>query len=176
VLEQLAAWYGIADEIDAAALARLLGTTQAWVNVRAARSRKGAPRLVCKRAPDGGRVRGSNNRLVFDVEDVSRFVTDVERMVTRVEAPNLGTATLPLVSAADPRIGTLWNTLEMLRGRTAARWYGATTRPIGDPTAFFISNAHRGYSVAWPGDGAFRPIAANENAPMPIQTHGGAEQ
>lgn len=166
VLEQLAAWCRIADEIGATPLANIFGTTPGWVSAQAVRRKKGhAPRLVCKRDPGRAVVRGADDRLLFDVEDVFSYVTDVERLVTRLEAPHLGSATLPLVSAEDPRIGTAWSTLEILRGQSAAPWQGVVRHAFAEPAAFFISRGHRGYSVAWT-DGrsaALRPLAANDN-------------
>jgi hypothetical protein len=178
VLEQLAAWCRIADEIGAIALANIFGTTPGWVSAQAVRRKKGrAPRLVCKRDPGRAVVRGADNRLLFDVEDVFSYVSDVERLVTRLEAPHLGSATLPLVTATDPRIGTAWNTGELFHARTATWRYGAARRAFGEPTAFFISNERRGYSVTWsdlPGN-AVDPLAANDNTLATTHARGGAK-
>ncbi|MBA3671257.1 MAG: hypothetical protein H0W68_04450 [Gemmatimonadaceae bacterium] len=179
VLEQLTEQYRIADEIDTVTVARLFGTTTTWVTLHAVKPKKDrAPRLVCKQAPSGARLRGANNRLLFDLEDVSTFVSEFERVVTNVEAPHLGGATLPLVSATDPRIGTAWNTLEMFRSNTATRQYGAVKRALGAPVAFHISTAGRGYSALWPLErrSALRPLAANDNLPVTMLASGGVNR
>ena len=178
VLEQLAVWCRIADEIGAIALANIFGTTPGWVSAQAVRRKKGrAPLLVCKRDLGGAVVRGADNRLLFDVEDVFDYVSDVERRVTRLEAPHLGSAALPLVTATDPRIGTTWNTGDLFHARTATWGYGAATRAFGEPAAFFISNERRGYSVAWsdfPGT-VVHPLAANDNRLLTTHARGGAK-
>ncbi|HEY1816363.1 MAG TPA: hypothetical protein VGG74_28645 [Kofleriaceae bacterium] len=179
VHEQLAELYKVADEIDSVAVARLFGTTNTWVTLHAVKPKNDrAPRLVCKQAPNGARLRGANNRLLFDLEEISRFVSKFERLVTDVEAPHLGSATLPLVTATDPRIGTAWNTLEMFRSQTATRQYNAVKRALGSPIAFHISSAGRGYSVLWPEArrSALRPLAANDNESVAMLTCGGAKR
>lgn len=174
VLDKLASWYRIADEIDHIALAGLLGTTPRWVMMQAARPpKRHTPRLACKRAPGQSHVRNTNNRLVFDIEDVSTFVSDVERLVSLAEAPPLRSVRLPLVTATDPRIGTAWNTLDMFHSRTSDRWNRATRSAFGEPTAFFISSARCGYSVVWSGGWSGRRTpAANDNAPTTLQARG----
>lgn len=120
-------------------------------------------------------MRGADGRFLFDLEQVSTFVSDLERLVTQLEAPHLGNASLPLVSASDPRIGTAWNTLEMFRSKTATRQYGAVKRALGTPIAFHISTAGRGYSVLWPEERrtALRPLAANDNSYASMLACGG---
>lgn len=169
VLEQLAERYRIADEIDTVTLARLLGVSNTWVTLHAARPKKGqAPRLASKHTPNGARQRGPDGRFLFALDHVSAFVADFERLVTEVEARHLGSATLPLVSAMDPRIGTAWQTLETFRGETATRQYGAIKRKLGEPVAFCIGTTARGYSLLWPTArrSALRPLVANDNFPM----------
>lgn len=169
VLEQLTEMYKVADEIDTVALARLLGVSNTWVTLHATKAKKGrGPRLICKHAVNGARMRGADGRFLFDLEQVSAFVSDFERVVTQAEARRVRSTTLPLVSAMDPRIGTAWNTLEMFRSMTATRQYGAVKRALGEPTAFCISSTARGYSALWPDErrSALRPLAANDNAPV----------
>jgi hypothetical protein len=176
VHEQLAELYKQADEIDTIALTRLLGTTTTWVTLHAMKPKKGrAPRLACKRAPSGARMRGANNRLLFDLEDVSSFVCAFEHLVTQIEAPHVGSGTLPLVASTDPRIGTTWHTLDMFRAMTATRQWGAVKRALGVPVAFQISTAGRGYSLLWPEErrNALRPLAANDNMPAEMRVCGG---
>lgn len=106
------------------------------------------------------------------------YVSDVERLATRVEAPLLGSPTLPLVSATDPRIGTAWSALEMFRDRTARWQYGAVKRAFGEPAAFFISSERRGYTVAWSdvSRSAIHPLAANDNVRVTTRACHGASR
>jgi hypothetical protein len=149
VLERLAKQYRTSDEIDTVALARILGVTPTWVTLHASKPKKRehAPRLVSLRAPNGSRLRGADGRFLFELERVTSFVTDFEQFVAQVEVPG---ATLPLVSARDPRIGVDWLTLEQFRNETPTRQYAAIKRSLGAPLAFCISTSGLGYSLLWP--------------------------
>lgn len=151
VFRRVAELFRTAEAIDSIALARLLGVTSNWVTQHAQRPKKRhAPRLVCKRDQTGARLRADNNRLVFDLDEVSAFVSDFELLVTQAEAPALRGNTLPLVSAQDPRIGTDWLTLEDFRRDTETKQYAAIKRALDAPVAFCISSSGLGYSVLWP--------------------------
>jgi hypothetical protein len=175
VLEQLTELYRIADEIDAAALARLLGVTRTWLIRYATRPKKRrSPWLTCKEIERGARMRTANNRLLFDLDDISAFVAEFEELVTNLEAPHLGGVTLPLVSATDPRIGTMWNPLEAFRSRIVAWQHGAVRRSLGTPIAFHISTAGFDYCALWPEERG--PLAVNDNLPVTQPTCGGAKR
>jgi hypothetical protein len=149
VLEGLTELYRSSDEIDTTALARLLGVTPTWVTLHASKPRKKdhAPRLVSMKAPTGSRLRAADGRFLFDLDRVTTFVLDFEQLVAQLEL--LG-ATLPLVSARDPRIGVEWLTLEQFRKETPTRQYAAIKRSLGAPVAFCISSSGLGYSLLWP--------------------------
>jgi hypothetical protein len=177
VLEQLTELYRSADAIDAAELARLFGVTNTWIVLRATKPKKGrGPRLVSKQTVNGVRIRSANNRLVFDLEDISTFVATYEWLVTRTEAPYLGGRTLPLVSATDPRIGTEWSPLEAFYGRVATRQHSAVRLALGTPIAFHICTGRRDYSALWRDEPrrARSSLAANDNAIVTIPTRHGA--
>lgn len=167
VAERLTELYRTTDEIDTVTLARLLGVTQTWITLHASRNYR-AQRLVCKYAPNGERLRGADGRLLFELERVLTFVSDLELVVTRLEGRDIAGRALRLVSARDPRIGAEWFTLEMFRDGTPTRSYHAIKRRLGPPIAFHISTAGRGFSLLWPIDRrtALRPMAANDNEPM----------
>lgn len=149
VFERLMERYRTSDEIDTPALARILGVTTTWVTLHAskAKKREHAPRLVSMRAPNGSPLRGPDGRFLFGLEHVTSFVAHLERNVAQFE--DLG-ATLPLVSARDPRVGVDWLTLEQFRSSTPTRQYAAIKRRLGAPVAFCISTAGLGYSLLWP--------------------------
>jgi hypothetical protein len=151
VFRRVAELFRTSEAIDSSDLARLLGVTPTWVTQHAAKANKrNAPRLACKRGPDGARVRAGNNRLLFDLEEVSAFVTDFELLVARQEARSLRGGTIPLVSARDPRVGTDWLTLEDFRRETVTKQYAAIKRDLSTPLAFHISSSGLGYSLLWP--------------------------
>lgn len=168
VLERLIELHRSADEIDTTALARILGVSQTWITLHAAKPKLGHALLPldCKKAPNGTRLRGADGRFLFNLDPVSSFVEDFERIVTRLEVGNTNGAVLPLVSARDPRIGSHWLTLEGFRRETPTRQYRAIKRRLGTPAAFCISSSGRGYSPLWPAErrSALRPLVANNNA------------
>lgn len=177
VLERLTQMYRVADEIDTVALARVLGVSQTWVTLHALRPRAGGhePRLECKKSSDGTRLRGPNERLLFDLDRVWTFVEAFEHHVTRLEIGN-SNVLLPLVSARDPRIGNHWLTLEAFRRETPTRQYRAIKRRLGVPAAFCVSSSGRGYSPLWPRErgSALPPLVANDNRPLAMLTRGAA--
>lgn len=160
VVEWLREAYRSSDEIDTVALARLLGVTPTWVTLHASKPKKNdrAPRLVSLRAPNGSRVRAADGRFLFDLDRVTTFVADFEAHVAHQEV--LG-ATLPLVSARDPRVGVDWLTLEQFRCMTSTRQYAAIKRCLGTPVAVCISTAGLGYSLLWPRE---RSVALRRRA------------
>jgi hypothetical protein len=163
VRERLIELFRISNEIDTVALSRLLGTSTTFVTTHAAKaSRRHSPRLACKRAPNGTPLRGDETSLLFDLEDVSTFISSLEILVAQIERRHLAGATLPLVCARDARIGTSWLTLEAFRKETSTKQFAAIKRQLGVPVAFCISSTPRGYSLLWPVErkGALRPRAA----------------
>jgi hypothetical protein len=103
--------------------------------------------MVSMRAPNGSRLRAADGRFLFELERVTTFVSDFEQLVAQLEGFG---ATLPLVSARDPRIGVDWLTLEQFRRETPTRQYAAIKRSLGAPVAFCISTSGLGYSLLWP--------------------------
>lgn len=78
VFERLMELYRSSDEVDTAAVARLLGVTPTWVTLHASKPKKryDAPRLVSMKAPNGSRLRGADGRFLFELERVTTFVSD----------------------------------------------------------------------------------------------------
>lgn len=168
VLERLIELHRVSDEIDTPALARVLGVSQTWITLHAARPKLGRALLPldCKKASNGTRLRGADGRFLFDLEPVSSFISDFQRLVTLREAANANEV-LPLVSARDPRIGNEWLTLEAFRRETPTRQYNAIRRRLGEPVAFFVSSAGCGYSLVWPHQrrDALRPTTLRLTTP-----------